>query len=748
LVTAALRPELASMAIPQTTVHNLARAATSFAAGNSTAGTLPAATLALVEGVIRTMFWTKLKMVGIVSSVGLAVGIGAGAGISLGTAAQEVQKPAERQPRPKPITQPKPPSPAEQYQALLKQYDIALAAHRKLGAGLNTQAELEAAYKDKPRPEKAFYPRFMNLAERYPSDPVAVDALVWIVGRTMLYSEGYDTASAQIVGRAMEILARDHLGNPKLGPVCLTLVNYPSPRRDWFLRKLAEGSPDRTVRGRAVLALAIYLRHKGEFVRNLQDPDDKLDLNRLKLMYHPDYLAELRAGDPVPMLRECDKLFARVFEEYAEIPRVTAFDVQEQKPTTLADVAHRERRPGHVDHPTERFRTLDDEFRSEVAAAEQVDPEAGTKLGKGHPDESSISAFIEAYPKWQVYGTKMWELAQRSPRHRAAFDALIWLVEHGPHFFDDKARRDHEMSKAVDVLIRDHLDTIEAHLTDANVVRALNMGEQLPSPYRERLLRTLFEKGRDRETRGRMGLALGRYLKAEAECIERLTHSDASTSKPWDLLFLDTAFAAQLRKMDRVAIAKMADDMFAQVIADYAEIVYWNGSVKTKETLGEIAAREQFALRNVSVGKQAPEITGVDLDGKPMTLSEFRGKVVLLDFDYRRGKHFYRRLRSTLDRLRGRPFVILGVTNLDYRDKINQAVAESQMPWRSWSEGISPDQPGPIATRWNVHGFPTFIVIDHRGVIRSRRDLHPFDPAFDSTIDSLVKQAEADLPKR
>jgi hypothetical protein len=31
-------------------------------------------------------------------------------------------------------------------------------------------------------------------------------------------------------------------------------------------------------------------------------------------------------------------------------------------------------------------------------------------------------------------------------------------------------------------------------------------------------------------------------------------------------------------------------------------------------------------------GKPAPEITGEDIDGKPMKLSDFRGQVVLLDF--------------------------------------------------------------------------------------------------------------------
>jgi AhpC/TSA family len=35
---------------------------------------------------------------------------------------------------------------------------------------------------------------------------------------------------------------------------------------------------------------------------------------------------------------------------------------------------------------------------------------------------------------------------------------------------------------------------------------------------------------------------------------------------------------------------------------------------------------------DTSVGARAPEIAGRDLDGAPFKLSEYRGKVVLLDF--------------------------------------------------------------------------------------------------------------------
>ena len=44
------------------------------------------------------------------------------------------------------------------------------------------------------------------------------------------------------------------------------------------------------------------------------------------------------------------------------------------------------------------------------------------------------------------------------------------------------------------------------------------------------------------------------------------------------------------------------------------------------------ASRAASPATGLAVGQTAPEISGKDLDGKPMKLSEFRGKVVVLDF--------------------------------------------------------------------------------------------------------------------
>jgi cytochrome oxidase Cu insertion factor (SCO1/SenC/PrrC family) len=50
------------------------------------------------------------------------------------------------------------------------------------------------------------------------------------------------------------------------------------------------------------------------------------------------------------------------------------------------------------------------------------------------------------------------------------------------------------------------------------------------------------------------------------------------------------------------------------------------------QTVAEKAEPELFGMRHLSVGSVAPDIEGRDQDGVEFKLSDYRGKVVLLDF--------------------------------------------------------------------------------------------------------------------
>lgn len=69
-----------------------------------------------------------------------------------------------------------------------------------------------------------------------------------------------------------------------------------------------------------------------------------------------------------------------------------------------------------------------------------------------------------------------------------------------------------------------------------------------------------------------------------------------------------------------------AEKLFEKVIAEYKDVKYFRG------TIGERAEANLFEVRHLQLGKEVPEIEGVDTDGKPFKLSDYRGKVVMLDF--------------------------------------------------------------------------------------------------------------------
>jgi len=100
--------------------------------------------------------------------------------------------------------------------------------------------------------------------------------------------------------------------------------------------------------------------------------------------------------------------------------------------------------------------------------------------------------------------------------------------------------------------------------------------------------------------------------------------------------------------------------------------------------------------------------------------------------------------RSLVKRLEGKPFALLGV-NSDPKQTLKDTIEKENMTWRSWWDGG--DTSGPIATKWNVSGWPTLYVLDHNGVIRHKWLGSPGDAKMDAAIDVLLKEAEASPAK-
>jgi thiol-disulfide isomerase/thioredoxin len=139
----------------------------------------------------------------------------------------------------------------------------------------------------------------------------------------------------------------------------------------------------------------------------------------------------------------------------------------------------------------------------------------------------------------------------------------------------------------------------------------------------------------------------------------------------------------------------------------------------------------------------APQIIAEDQVGKTFLLSEHKGKVVMLDF-WASWCVYCRAMtpeeRELVERLKDRPFVLVGVNRDDTRAEFRQALAEDKVTWPNLYDG----EGGPIAQAYFVSSLPTIYLIDHKGMLRRYFGGKPSAKELSEAIDKLVVEAEQD----
>lgn len=131
----------------------------------------------------------------------------------------------------------------------------------------------------------------------------------------------------------------------------------------------------------------------------------------------------------------------------------------------------------------------------------------------------------------------------------------------------------------------------------------------------------------------------------------------------------------------------------------------------------------KWMVANLGIGKQAPEITGKDLDNVEFKLSESRGNVTLVVFTGEwcgpcRSEYPYHRLM--LELYKNKPFTIVGINSDPELDVARKGKVVNRLPYRTWWDGYveKKNTEGPIASSWGVTGWPTMYVLDKAGIIR------------------------------
>lgn len=257
--------------------------------------------------------------------------------------------------------------------------------------------------------------------------------------------------------------------------------------------------------------------------------------------------------------------------------------------------------------PAEQYKTLLKEY------------DRASSSGKVLTDAERMAFVGQVYKQRNLLALKFVELAEKNPNDPIALDALMqavrqvnttWPVE---LVGEDKAR-----GKAFEILLRDHIRS------DKLVPLCQSVSYGYCREY-ETFLRAVLEKNPHKDVQAAACLSLAHFLNGRLQRLD-LCKDQPELAKEFAGLF-GKEYLAKLQKQDREQAIQEVEAVFEQAAEKFGSVKLPGG-----DTVAERAKAELFEIRNLSVGKVAPDIEGEDQDGKRFKLSEYRGKVVLLDF--------------------------------------------------------------------------------------------------------------------
>ncbi len=201
-------------------------------------------------------------------------------------------------------------------------------------------------------------------------------------------------------------------------------------------------------------------------------------------------------------------------------------------------------------------------------------------------------------------------LVRPRPGDAAAVEVLTWVLNSFP--------ASPEAAQAADLLV-------QHHLKDQRTLQTAARFRGLPLPWTEKLLRALAAADLPRDKKAFALFTLAESLKTAASLPAQLKEVDPATLKRVELQY-GKDLLERLRAIDAAKTEAEAIRLFKEIAAKYGDEKYGG------RTMAEQARTAIFEIEHLAVGKVAPDIEGEDLDGVKFKLSDYRGKVVLLDF--------------------------------------------------------------------------------------------------------------------
>ena len=332
---------------------------------------------------------------------------------------------------------------------------------------------------------------------------------------------------------------------------------------------------------------------------------------------------------------------------------------------------------------------------------EAENKELAAQLAKAETRADARAVQTEMRELLTLTAGKVFEVAKADPKDAVAFDAASFVVENAAKV----GATGGDVEKAAELIAEHH--AANPKVKDL-LLPAMRLGD-----VGDKLIKAVSEKATDKETKGTATFIRGYKLAQQVD---------------------DEEDGAKLAAAVKEAIA-----LLEQAAKEAPDVKIGNG------TIGKFAAKEVDGLKAVlalAVGKPAPEVESATLDGKKVKLSDYKGKVVLLDIWATwcgPCKEMIPHERKLVEGMKGKPFELVSVSADDKKATLEKFLETEKMPWTHWW------QDGPesaVLTKFRVRAFPTLYLIDHAGVIRHKWVGAPETEKLDAAVEELVKAAE------
>jgi thiol-disulfide isomerase/thioredoxin len=167
--------------------------------------------------------------------------------------------------------------------------------------------------------------------------------------------------------------------------------------------------------------------------------------------------------------------------------------------------------------------------------------------------------------------------------------------------------------------------------------------------------------------------------------------------------------------IDGQALAHLSQDDAAK--AQFEKFV----KMETTDDLDRRRALRYISEPSLARARMAPAFEVMTADGQRVSLDDFKGKVVLLDFWATWCGPCREALPHMLNiakKFQGQPLVILSVSLDDNEDKWKAFISKNEMSWLQYRDG---GFTGPISTLFEVRAIPQTFTIDADGVLQDEK---------------------------